>query len=1367
MSSQSLERTDNPAVRRLRTGIEKLTATAATPRIELAAPDASAPFPLTEMQEAYWIGRQDGFSLGGTAIYSYHETELPNVDLRRLQDAWHRLVQRHDMLRAVITEDGRQRVLDRVTVPALPVEDLRELPAAERDARLTAIRDAMSHRLQPLGTWPLWEIRATRLDDGLTRIHVGIDGIVIDDRSYQILIREWLLLYQDGRDLPSLELSFRDYLRKERELRETPAYQRSLQYWRQRIKSLPAAPQLPLASDPQQLERPRFKRKQAKRSTQQWGRLREICTQRGVRPPTLLLAAFIEVLARWSNEPELTVSVPTLNRLPLHPQVNDIVGEFGSFVLIGNEGLTEATFGERLSMLQERLWESFDHAQVSGVRVLRELSQATGAVERARMPVVFTMASSLNRVTKGDASATQEANVLFGITQTPQVLIDHQASEIRGELHFNWDVVEAAFPPGMIDDMFAAYCTLLDRIAEDDSVWHQRCATRLPDWQLDERREANATTAGLTDDLLHAALDHVTQQAPERVAIITSARSLSFGELDLRAAAVAELLADHGVQPGEIIAVVAEKGWEQVAAVLGILRAGAVYLPVGADLPPPRRHRLLTDAAVRIAMTPSALLPALQWPAGVRALAIPDTGPRRTIRRAPQPAKPDDPAYVLYTSGSTGAPKGVVLSHRAAVNTISDISTRFRVTGDDRVLGLSQLSFDLSVYDIFGVLGAGGALVLPSPAEATDPMAWAMLCRRFGATIWNSVPALLSIFVQYLEDTDERLPAQLRLALLSGDWIPLELPARVNRRRGAPLALASLGGATEAAIWSVWSPIGEPRPGWASIPYGRPLTNQRLHVLGRDMQDCPVWVAGRLYIEGAGLAIGYLNDPQRTEEKFVFDTLRNVRLYDTGDIARYRPGGDIEFLGRADRQVKINGHRIELREIEASLLEFPEVRSVVVLAEDGGRLAAFVVPRQPGAAIGAAVREFAQSQLPRHLVPQRFVCIERLPLSRDGKVDVAALQQRHGASATQSVTPEAGQVTEHLAALIRQVGLGEVDATRSLIELGANSMQMIRLSSLIRRDFGVEIPLVDLLSIENLAALSARVAPPAIGLPPRAATVEADSDPLESQLATPPGLASTAETLRRLQRASAGAAVQLVREPRREARAAAYVARTSCRRFSLRQVSARTLGRLLEPLAGEAIEDAARFRYGSVSSLYAVQLYCEVKPGRVAGMLPGLYFYHPLRHCLIERTPAVQVDRAHYGPQNRRIADEAAFTLFFVCSLSSMQPIYGRHSLALAMYEAGSMGQLLRETAADLELGLCSIGSMEFAGLHSVLGLAERDVFLHAIVGGRIAHGDDVATGRDPDATQAEQLLDLAERVLQLDAGEAASVIELLESRHD
>ncbi|GGX23886.1 non-ribosomal peptide synthetase [Streptomyces noursei] len=908
------------------------------------------PFPLTDVQAAYLLGRNEVFGYGGVACHVYLEVNYPDLDPARTEDAWNRLVARHDMLRAVIDPAGHQRVLP--TAPRLTV------PVGETEEDLLRSREEMGHRVYDTTRWPLFDVRLTRTANRAV-LHLSMDFLIADWASIWLLLGEFETLHAEpDAELPSLDVQFRDYLLAERALRDSPAHQRDKDYWWSRLDTLPPAPDLPLAETNQE---PRFRRRFLKLDTAAWERLKDRAQRRGLTPSSVVLAAYAAVIGRWSRSPRFCLNLTVLNRLPLHEQIDRVVGDFTTVNLLAVEPTRASSFAERAGALSGQLFDDLDHRLYSGVEVLRELARRRGR-EAALMPIVFTSAIGL-----GDDGTGRRAEGRldgFGITQTPQVFIDCQAMDDTEGLQVNWDIRDGVFPKGLADDMFDAFDTLIRALADGEDLWDAHDVVPLPAWQTEERRRANDTAAELPDTLLHHAVLDQAARIPDRPAVIAPRTTLSYGDLVARATAVAEQLRAAGCTAGERVAVVMDKGPEQIVAVLGALLADAVYLPVDTTQPPLRRAAMLADAGVRHVLTQS-------WvDTDGPAIAVDTLAPASRMAQPAQDGDPDAPAYVIYTSGSTGRPKGVVISHRAALNTIEDVNRRFGVTADDRVLGLAGLGFDLSVYDIFGPLSVGGALVLPDPERRTDPSHWTELIAEHGVTVWNSVPALMQMLATYLETEPGRGLPTLRLALLSGDWIPVPLPGTLAARLPG-LELIALGGATEAAIWSNYHRCEGSYDSHRSIPYGLPLANQGFRVLDADLRDCPVWVAGELYISGHGLAQGYLGDPETTNRRFV--TRDGQRFYRTGDLGRYLPGGEIEFLGREDTQVKVRGHRIELGEIEAALLEHPAVASAAVvvdgMGEDRALLGAVVPaptdPAVPGAvSLKPAVSEAADAAVP-------------------------------------------------------------------------------------------------------------------------------------------------------------------------------------------------------------------------------------------------------------------------------------------------------------------------------------------------------------------------------------------------------------------
>ncbi|WP_051406967.1 non-ribosomal peptide synthetase [Nocardia sp. CNY236] len=1014
------------------------------PVVTADAANAHEPFPLTDVQTAYLMGRRHRYAYGGIACHMYVEVEYDDLDPVRLERAWNRLIARHDMLRAVIDEDGSQRVLPEVPPYRIAYTDLRMSEATSVERFLTTVRDELGHQQIDTSRWPLFELRLTRTPDGAV-LHVSVDFLLADWASISMLLDQIELLERDpDYPLSETEISFRDYVVAERGIRDTAKYQQDRDYWLNRVDDLPPAPELPVSSHED--ARPTFARRVLHLAPADWAAFKQRAGVAGVTASGAVLAAYAEVIGMWSRRTDFTLNLTLLNRLPLHADVPALIGDFTSVTLLEVRPGAAVTFAERAQRLGTQLFDDLDHRLFSGIEVIREVARRRRQDE-ALMPVVFTGSIGLE---SGTAEPSR-GRLGYGISQTPQVWIDCQALERDNALQLNWDVRTEVFPDGMVDDMFVAFEELLGRLAREDGAWQSAAPVTLPRAQARRRAEANATMGPIPNQLLHEPVLAAARRHADRVAVVDSAGGHTYRELAERAGAFAAALTGAGLAPGDIVAVELDKGFDQIAAVLGALVAGGAYLPLDRGNPQVRRDRILIDSGACFVL-------------GARAAGeVPDSvvylGADAVAAAAPiQPVtwrEPDQLAYVIYTSGSTGTPKGVMVSHRAAANTVADICERFAVTAEDRVLGLANLGFDLSVYDIVGALGVGATLVLPDPARRGDPGHWVELVEHYGITVWNSVPAQLQMVSHYLSSNPGIELSSLRLALLSGDWIPVTLPDEI-RSRIPGLRLISLGGATEAAIWSIHYPIEDVDPAATSIPYGFPLRNQTFHVYDQELRDRPDWVPGELYIGGIGVALGYRNDPERTEQRFPRHPVTGATLYRTGDYGRYLPSGAIEFLGREDDQIKIRGHRIELAEVEAAVLSHPAVSGAVVLVDGTEtvrrRLVAFVAVTEPVDELGLA--GYLRDLLPGYMCPSEIHSLEAIPVTANGKVDRAALATRLRGQATVEPVgddqPKAG-LEATLAQLWTEVlGVERVGRTDDFFALGGNSLLSTQLVATMR-----------------------------------------------------------------------------------------------------------------------------------------------------------------------------------------------------------------------------------------------------------------------------------------------------------------------------
>lgn len=938
-------------------------------------------FPLAPMQHAMWVGRQDHQQLGGVAGHLYVEFDGGRVDPERLRAAATRLARRHPMLRVQFTPDGTQRIpaVAETHVFPLSVEDLRHTAPDRADERLAVIRDAKSHQ-QLDGA--VFELALTLLPGDRSRLHVDLDMQAADAMSYRTLMADLAAFYRGG-DLPELGYTYRQYREAvvAEEALPQPARDADRDWWTQRIPQLPDPPAL--ATQPSG-------RRDLRLSTRRWhwldpqtrDALFSRARARGITPAMTLAGAFANTLARWSTSSHFLLNLPLFDRQALHPDVDLLVGDFTSSLLLDVDLTSARTATARAQVVQDAMRAAAAHSKYSGLSVLRDLSRHRGTQVLA--PVVFTSALGLGELFSPDVTE-QFGTPQWIISQGPQVLLDAQVTEFDGGVLVNWDVREGVFAPGIIDAMFAHHVDELLRLAAADDAWDTLGPPALPSVQRAMRDAVNRRSAVPSGEALHDGFFRQAELQPDAPAVFAASGDLSYAQLRDQALAVAAALRAAGVGAGDTVAVMGPKTAEQVPALLGILAAGGVYLPINADQPRDRSERMLASGSVGVALVCGGQQMSLPVPALLLADVL-GGGPAESVPVATDPAAL---AYVLFTSGSTGEPKGVEVTHDAAMNTVEFLSAHFGIGAADRWLALATLECDLSVLDIFAALRCGGAIVVVEEAQRRNPDAWAELIHTHGVSVLNFIPGWLEMLVEVARG---RLTS-LRVVLAGGDWVRPEVARRLQLE-SPTLRFAGLGGATEtcvhATIFEV-GPASDLPADWTAVPYGVPFANIACRVVNQAGDDCPDWVPGELWVSGRGIARGYRGRPDLTAQRFVAHD--GATWYRTGDLARYWPDGTLEFVGRVDHRIKISGYRVELGEIEAALQRVPGVRVAVaalLAVSDGSDVLAALACADAESTADRICATLADL-VPPHMIPRHISLVERIPYTDNGKIDRKAV----------------------------------------------------------------------------------------------------------------------------------------------------------------------------------------------------------------------------------------------------------------------------------------------------------------------------------------------------------------------------------------
>ena len=644
---------------------------------------------------------------------------------------------------------------------------------------------------------------------------------------------------------------------------------------------------------------------------QLWSRFAELAANEGAQLPEAILASLLVLLHRNGGQSDLVVGV-------------ELATGSGPVVLPLRFDLTgQPAFSELLKRTRQVIDDAKQHADAS----LEAILEALGLPDRAAL---FSVVFAPNDL---PTSCDTVDLALLGSDSL--------------SLAYNADLFDAA----PIERMSGHFATLLAGIVADPQqpigllpfLTDAERQQILVDWNdkaMDFPREAT----------LHSLIEERVANCPDAIAAVFAGESLTYAELNARASQVAHFLIKLGVGPDVMVGISVDRSLEMVIGLLGLAKAGGAYMPMDPAYPAGRLVYMVEDSKVKVLLTQKHLAAAL--PASDATIVLLDDQAQFEHESTQNPESGADCqnlAYVIYTSGSTGAPKGVLLNHQGRVNNFLDFNRRFSVGAGDAIIALASLSFDMCAYDVFGTLAAGAKIVLPNPDGMQDPAHWAQLINDNQVSTWHTAPAMLKMYVDYLELNPSLAPKSLRLVLLGGDWIPVNLPDRL-RALVPNTQVISMGGATECSMDSTIFEIKAVDPNWNSIPYGEPMTNQLAYVLDANLQPVPVGAPGELYLGGIGVGRGYFERPELTAERFLNNPFLPdpaERMYRTGDLARWMPDGNLELIGRIDSQVKIRGFRIELGEIESRLREHPAVKEgVVVTKEDATgekRLVAYVV----------------------------------------------------------------------------------------------------------------------------------------------------------------------------------------------------------------------------------------------------------------------------------------------------------------------------------------------------------------------------------------------------------------------------------------
>ncbi|QQZ64668.1 non-ribosomal peptide synthetase (plasmid) [Paenibacillus sonchi] len=1003
-------------------------------------------FRLSDMQQAQLFGRLNYKA----ACRMYQEFELEGLDVTRLQHAWNRVVGAHDMLRAVINENGTQQVLESVPEYVISVYSHKQSDYEEDHRAAERIRQDKQQIELPLNKWPLFDLSVSLWKGNKARIHLTIDALIADGNSIAMLYHDLFKIYvTPDASLEEAGVNYRDYLEALDRFRKSDEGKAMAAYWKEKMTDLPSGPLLP-STEGGGTERGH---RRLEGRIHNWRAFKRKAEELSIEPGILLFAAYAQVLEERSKQGPFTIVFVDWSRPAVHPDIQRVVGDFTSlsWVVIRPSGLS---FAQRVRTLQASIRNDLARSAVSGLGELRKKLMLASTDAPLSFPVVFT-----NSIAGGALPMPPEVSVGFGQSATPGVYLDNMSLEREDSLWIQWDYDASVLPPEIAEAMFERYHGLLTDLAHD------------PDLCVPDQPNLLSGPVGC----IHSLFENQVERNPHAVALTFKGSQITYGELNKRANRLAHYLRRQGAGPEVMVGLCMERSFELLIAILAILKSGGAYIPLDPHSPKDRLSLIIEDASLPMIITRTRHMPELPELAQAQFICLDlleQELAEEDDRNPESGVNGDNVSYVIYTSGSTGKPKGALIPHSNVVRLFSSTEAWFSFRETDVWTMFHSYAFDFSVWEMWGALLHGGRLVIVPYAVSRSFDQFYRLVAAEGVTVLNQTPTAFKQFMLTEDRLEHPGALSLRYVIFGGEALnPQSLAPWFQRHGDQKPRLINMYGITETTVHVTYRQITREDLSSKTSVIGTPIPDLQLYILDDQLRQVPTGTSGELYVGGKGLARGYLNRPSLTEERFIpnpFSTEPGSRLYKTGDAALRLPGGDVEYLGRMDLQVKVRGFRIELGEIETALLKMGEIRQAVVAVQDKDtddpKIVAYLICADREAPTAKEVRQYVRGTLPDYMVPNVIARITELPLTENGKLNRDALPWPIPTGEAEKPFRTDGGYQGLLRGLmdIFREALDtedEVTATDDIFDLGATSLTLMTANQLIAERYEVTVPI--------------------------------------------------------------------------------------------------------------------------------------------------------------------------------------------------------------------------------------------------------------------------------------------------------------------
>ncbi len=1047
--------------------------------LKLASDNIDQKIKLTHLQQSYIAQRLLNPSKNSAIVYRAFDIE--GLDINKLEQALNNLIDQKDYLQNYPQENGKIGRQYEASEYRISVKDFTNLQDNQKEKENQKLVNEMEEELMSQLNSLRFVVYVSKHTGNSYRIHTMLDMIWFDGFSTWFFYDCLFSKYFTNETWISKKGEFLQYLIAREEYEKTNEYKHDQNYWNKKFSKISSGPKLEM-----QGKRKSNNKTKLSYTLKNTNSLLNKAMDLQVNPITIFLAIFMEVICKWNEKSDFSLVLADYkNRNHLNDK-NDF-GDYTHLSWVENKN-DQNSLIQKLLHVQNQLNLDLQHSWGNPLKSLFTTMKTYN--KNLEFPIVVT------NCLESSTSFLKYIDITDSFSKTPNIGIDKVIYKSPEGLAFHWQVNEELVPLHIATEIFQEYCHQLDYLLE------------VSNWDINvtelERKEENLVYVNLNEEqqkfvydwnqwnqtdafynsslLIHQLFEKKVESKPNNIAIITDSIQLSYQELNKQANQLAHYLIKKGVKKGDLVGVYLDRSEKVIVSLLSILKVGAAYVPLNNDDPIKRVQSVIDSSGLTYIISNSSLLDLLSsLKVESVLLDIEEDSICRQFDNNPNlNISSDDLAYVIFTSGSTGTPKGVAVKHKPVINLIEWAEKTFHFSDNDRVLFVNPISFDLSVFDIFGLLSYGGSIYVVSDEDKYNASKLLDLLSSEEITFWNSAPAYLQLLVPFINLKKLKHTEHLRLVFLSGDWIPLTLPDNI-RNTFNNAEIISLGGATEATVWSNYYRIGEINKEWKSIPYGKPIQNARYYILNDELKPCGIGEVGNLYIGGECLSEGYINNEIETKNCFIPDFYHekeSMIMYKTGDLARYFNDGNIEFLGRADYQVKIRGFRIELGEIESALNSIGFKNAVAVVKKDNNGNQYIVGfgehPDIKGVLKEKEILNQLNTLLPEYMKPSQVVSLNTMPITNNGKIDRKLLTNAsvddllknhifdiHGGNDIKQISDNIRQtidtfILQEIASVLEKE-LSEIDLTTNIGDLGFNSLQYTILSAKVAEKYNIEI----------------------------------------------------------------------------------------------------------------------------------------------------------------------------------------------------------------------------------------------------------------------------------------------------------------------